>query len=109
MVVLSQACALLVRVKQLGMKIALATSSDKEHLGHCGKLVDMDDRVDEALVECGCEGFEAGAGYLRGGAEEGEHASGPGRLRWVTRREMRGHRQTGNSGDRAYVGRLKGR
>lgn len=48
MVVLSQACALLVRVKQLGMKIALATSSDKEHLGHCGKLVDMDDRVDEA-------------------------------------------------------------
>lgn len=43
-----QARELLFRVRQSGMKIALATSSDKEDLATYGKLVGMDDLVDEA-------------------------------------------------------------
>lgn len=48
MVAFPQARDLLLRVRQSGMKIALATSADKEDLATYGKLVDMDDLVDEA-------------------------------------------------------------
>jgi beta-phosphoglucomutase-like phosphatase (HAD superfamily) len=48
MVAFSQAGDLLRRVRSAGMKIALATSSEKEDLPVYGKLVGMDDLVDEA-------------------------------------------------------------
>lgn len=48
MVAFSQAGDLLRRVRSLGMKIVLATSSEKEDLAVYGKLVGMDDIVDEA-------------------------------------------------------------
>lgn len=48
MVAFSQARDLLVRVRESGMKIALATSSDEEDLANYGRLVGMDDLVDEA-------------------------------------------------------------
>ena len=48
MTAFSQARELLVRVQKSGMKIALATSSDKEDLAIYGQLVGMDDLVDEA-------------------------------------------------------------
>jgi HAD superfamily hydrolase (TIGR01509 family) len=48
MVAFSQARELLLRVRNSGMKIALATSSEKADLAIYGKLVGMDDLVDEA-------------------------------------------------------------
>ena len=48
MVALCQARELLLRVQQSGMKIALATSSDQEDLARYGKLVGMEDLIDEA-------------------------------------------------------------
>jgi HAD superfamily hydrolase (TIGR01509 family) len=48
MVAFPQAGDLLRRVRSVGMKIALATSSEKEDLAVYGKLVGMDDLVDEA-------------------------------------------------------------
>jgi HAD superfamily hydrolase (TIGR01509 family) len=48
MVAFSKAADLLARVRDAGMKIALATSSDKEDLPIYGKLVGMDDLVNEA-------------------------------------------------------------
>jgi hypothetical protein len=48
MVAFPQARELLLRVKQSGTKIALATSSDQEDLALYGRLVGMDDLVDEA-------------------------------------------------------------
>jgi HAD superfamily hydrolase (TIGR01509 family) len=48
MVAFPQARELLLRVRQSGMKIALATSSDEEDLATYGKLVGMDDLVDQA-------------------------------------------------------------
>ena len=48
MVAFSQANELLRRVRSVGMKIALATSSEKEDLAVYGNLVGMDDLVDEA-------------------------------------------------------------
>jgi HAD superfamily hydrolase (TIGR01509 family) len=48
MVAFSQARELLLRVRNSGMKIALATSSEKADLAVYGKLVGMDDLVDEA-------------------------------------------------------------
>ena len=48
MVAFAQAGDLLRRVRSNGMKIALATSSEKEDLGVYGKLVGMEDVVDEA-------------------------------------------------------------
>lgn len=44
----SQAHELLVRVRESGMKIVLATSSDQEDLATYGKLLQMEDLVDEA-------------------------------------------------------------
>jgi len=46
---------LLQRVKLCGMKIVLATSSDKEDLAHYGKLVGMDDLVDESSSSADAE------------------------------------------------------
>lgn len=48
MVAFSKARELLLRVQQSGMKIVLATSSDKEDLALYGRLVGMDDLIDEA-------------------------------------------------------------
>lgn len=48
MVAFSQARELLLRVRHAGMKIVLATSSDQEDLATYGKLVGMDDLIDEA-------------------------------------------------------------
>jgi HAD superfamily hydrolase (TIGR01509 family) len=48
MVAFSQAKELLRRVRSVGMKIALATSSEKEDLAVYGNLVGMDDLIDEA-------------------------------------------------------------
>lgn len=48
MVAFSRARELLLEVRRSGMKIALATSSDKEDLATYGKLVGMEDLVDEA-------------------------------------------------------------
>lgn len=48
MVAFSKARELLLRVRVSGMKIALATSSDKADLAHYGELVGMDDLVHEA-------------------------------------------------------------
>jgi HAD superfamily hydrolase (TIGR01509 family) len=48
MVAFSQARELLLRVRHSGMKIALATSSEKADLALYGKLVGMEDLVDEA-------------------------------------------------------------
>lgn len=48
MVAFSRARELLLRVSNSGMKIALATSSEKADLTMYGKLVGMDDLVDEA-------------------------------------------------------------
>ncbi len=48
MVAFSQARDLLVRVRKSGMKIALATSPDEEDLPTYGKLVGMEDLVNEA-------------------------------------------------------------
>ena len=48
MVAFPQARELLLRVQQSGMKIALATSSDQEDLALYGKLVGMEDLIDEA-------------------------------------------------------------
>ncbi len=48
MVAFPQAGNLLIRVRRAGKKIALATSSDKEDLPVYGKLVGMEDLVDEA-------------------------------------------------------------
>jgi len=44
----AQARELLVRVRERGMKIALATSSNQEDLATYGKIIDMEDLVDEA-------------------------------------------------------------
>lgn len=48
MVAFSQARELLLRVRDSGMKIVIATSSDKEDLPTYSKLVGMDDLVNEA-------------------------------------------------------------
>ena len=48
MVAFSRARDLLLRVRSAGMKIALATSSDKEDLATYVRLVDMEDLIDEA-------------------------------------------------------------
>jgi HAD superfamily hydrolase (TIGR01509 family) len=48
MVAFSKAAELLAKVRDAGMKVALATSSDKEDLPVYGKLVGMDDLVNEA-------------------------------------------------------------
>jgi HAD superfamily hydrolase (TIGR01509 family) len=48
MVAFPQARELLLHVRQSGIKIALATSSEKEDLATYGKLVGMDDLVEEA-------------------------------------------------------------
>lgn len=48
MVPFSQARELLLRVRESGMKIALATSADEADLATYGKLVGMDELVDEA-------------------------------------------------------------
>jgi HAD superfamily hydrolase (TIGR01509 family) len=48
MVAFAQARELLLRVRNSGIKIALATSSEKADLAVYGKLVGMDDLVDEA-------------------------------------------------------------
>ncbi len=48
MVAFSQARELLLRIQQSGMKIALATSSDQEDLILYGRLVGMEDLIDEA-------------------------------------------------------------
>jgi HAD superfamily hydrolase (TIGR01509 family) len=44
----AQALELLVRVRERGMKIALATSSNQEDLATYGKIIGMEDLVDEA-------------------------------------------------------------
>jgi HAD superfamily hydrolase (TIGR01509 family) len=44
----AKAHELLVRVRDSGMKIALATSSDEEDLATYGKILEMEDLVDEA-------------------------------------------------------------
>jgi hypothetical protein len=51
MVAFSQARELLLRVRLSGMKIALATSSEKADLAICGKLVGMDDLGAAGCVE----------------------------------------------------------
>jgi HAD superfamily hydrolase (TIGR01509 family) len=48
MVAFAKAADLLRKVRDTGMKIALATSSDKEDLATYGKLVGMEDLIDEA-------------------------------------------------------------
>ncbi len=48
MVAFSQARELLLRARESGLEIVLATSSDKEDLPAYGKLVGMDDLIDEA-------------------------------------------------------------
>ena len=48
MVAFGKARDLLVRVREAGLKIALATSADKEDLSTYGKLVGMEDLIDEA-------------------------------------------------------------
>ncbi|MGI4829620.1 MAG: HAD family hydrolase [Janthinobacterium lividum] len=48
MVAFSQARDLLLRVRESGMKIVIATSSEQEDLPTYGKLVGMEDLVDEA-------------------------------------------------------------
>jgi HAD superfamily hydrolase (TIGR01509 family) len=48
MVAFSQARELLIRVRHSGIKIALTTSSEKADLAFYGKLVDMEDLVNEA-------------------------------------------------------------
>lgn len=55
MVAFSKARELLLRVRQSGMQIALATSSDKEDLAIYGKLVGMDDLVNEASSSADAE------------------------------------------------------
>ncbi len=47
-VTFAQSRELLERVKEAGLKIALATSSQEEDLGTYGKLIGMEDLVDEA-------------------------------------------------------------
>ncbi len=50
-----QAHDLLVRVKQQGMRIALATSSEKEDLGTYNKIVGMEDLLDQAATSADAE------------------------------------------------------
>jgi HAD superfamily hydrolase (TIGR01509 family) len=47
-VAFSKSRELLVRVRQSGIKIALATSSDEEDIAHYAKIIGMEDLVDEA-------------------------------------------------------------
>ena len=46
---------LLLRVRQSGMRIALATSSNEEDLKTYGKIVDMDDLIDKASTSADAE------------------------------------------------------
>ena len=55
MVAFSQARELLLRVRQSGMKIAIATSSEKGDLAVYGKLAGKDDLVDEASSSADAE------------------------------------------------------
>jgi len=64
MVAFPQARELLLRVRQSGMKIVLATSADQEDLATYGKLVGMDDLVDEASSSADSKASKPDAGIF---------------------------------------------
>jgi len=70
MVAFSQTRELLLRVRRHGMKIALATSSEKEDLPVYGKLVGMDDLVNEASSSSDAEASKPDADIFAAALEK---------------------------------------